>query len=189
MRKQSIALLSLFVAAAAFGQEPPMMRQAPMELAMSVQRYEIRLKGLTAAVKRETFIVGRLVQAVKELQGFQKTVSIERARDRVAEAQKRAAEDPVAPQAISQSLLFMKELLDHAHEQGATADMEALQKEIMLRSHDIQYILFGELSAAAKERRALSEIEMKLATIAGEMDGAVTDALATTFDYFRAGGK
>ena len=166
-----------------------MMRQAPMDLAMNVQRYEIRLKGLTAAIKRETFIVGRLVQAVKELQGFQKLVALERARDRVIEAQKKAAEDPPAPPAISQSLLFMKELLDHAQVQGTAADPEALQKEIMLRSHDIQYILFGELSAAAKDRRALSEIQMKLATMAGEMDSAVTDALAMTFDYFRAGGK
>ena len=165
------------------------MRNAPMELASAVQRYEIQLRQLTAAVKREAFIVSRLVEAVKELQNFQKSVAVDRARDRIGEAQKRAAEDPRAPIQVSQSLGFMRELLDHAREQGATADTEALQKEIMLRSHDIQMVLFGEISAAQKDRRALSEMQMKLATIAGDMDAAVTDALGTTFDYFRAGGK
>ena len=157
---------------------------------MAVQRYESRLTLLTAEVKRESFIVSRLVLAVKELQGFQKMNEIERARDRVAEAQKKAAEEPVAPRAISESLTFIHQLLDHARDQGTMADTDALRKEIMLRSHDIQYDwLFREVSAAEKDRRALSEIQMKLATLGGELDGALTDALGTTFDYFRAGGK
>lgn len=190
MRTRSIALLSLFVAAAAFGQELPLLRGAQMDLAVTVQRYEIRLKGLTASIRREAFIVGHLVQAVKELQGFQKSIAIERALDRVLEAEKRAAEDPPAPRPISESLLFIRQLLDHARDQGTMADMEALQKEVMLRSHDIQYDwLFREVSAAEKERRALTEIQMKLATLGSDLDGAMTDALGTTFDYFRAGGK
>jgi hypothetical protein len=188
MRARSIAVLLLFAAATAFGQDP-MLRGASMDLAGAVSRYEVRLKSLTTAIKREAFIMGRLVQAVKELQGFQIMVAVERARDRVAEAEKRASEDPPAPKQIRDSLLLMHELLDHAHEQGTMAIPDTLQKEIMLRSHDIQYILFGELSAAEKERRALTEVQMKLANAGGEMDTAVTEALGTTFDYFRAGGK
>ena len=166
-----------------------MLRQAPMEVASTIQRYEVRLKALTAAIKREAFIVGRLVQAVKDLQDFQVTVGVERAHDHILEAQKRANEDPPAPKQVQQSLLLLRELLDHARDQGTMAVPDSLQKEMMLRSHDIQYLLFGELSAAEKERRALTEIQMKLATDGGEMDNAVTEALGTTFDYFRAGGK
>lgn len=185
MRARLIGFVLLTAAMSAFAQQPPLMRQAPIDISINLQRYEMRLEALAAAVKREAFIESRVDLAVHELSGFQVNIAVERARDRIAEAQKRAVGEPPAPTQVARALLSMREAVDRAHDQGSATDLEALQKEILFRSHDIHFILFDELFAAEKENRALAEIQARLARLSGVMSSAVTDGLTTTDAYVR----
>ena len=70
-----------------------------------------------------------------------------------------------------------------------TADLEGLQREIMKRSQALQYELFKELDQARKERQMMNDAVARLLRMTDNLDGAMTAALGSTFDYFRAGGR
>jgi hypothetical protein len=146
-------------------------------------RYESRLRRLAAEVKRDAFIVSQLAAAVGELNDFQQTIAISKAGDRIAVAQKRANEDPVAPISTQQMLAFLQDpLIKHAREQGTMADTSAVRREILLRSAGVQSDLFRELDSARTERQALVALDQQL-------NGAMVEALGAAFDIVRTGGK
>jgi hypothetical protein len=161
-----------------------------LEIAVPLSRYEARITRLSAEVKRDAFVVAQLVAATGELNDFQKMTAIGKAGDRIAAAKKRANEDPIAPITTLQTLdLLLDPLIKHALEQGTMADTAELKREILLRSSGVQANLFRELDTARRERQALSDIQAKLLAVDHQLDGAVMDALSSSFDFVRAGGK
>jgi hypothetical protein len=162
----------------------------PMEIAGPLSRYEARVTRLSAEVKRDAFIVAQLVAATGALNDFQKMTAIQKAGDLIGAAKKRANEDPVAPTPTLQTLdLLLDPLIKHALEQGTMADTAELKREILLRSAGVQTNLFRELDTARRERQGLSDIQAKLLAVDQQLDSAVMDALSSSFDFVRAGGK
>ena len=151
--------------------------------------YERLVQALTAAVKRDAFIVGQLAAGAGELQDFQKLTAIEKVNDRIEAALKRAAENPTASAATLNALNGLAMTFRHAREQGTMADTESLRKELMDRTHFIQRDLFRELDAARNERQTLVEIETKVAAMNADLESAMIEALGATLDFIRAGGK
>jgi hypothetical protein len=183
MRYVLIALL----ATPLFAQQPPPARTVN-ELIL-IERYAGRLQRLAADVKRDAFIVSQVVQGSGELNDFQKMIAVQKALDRVEAAIKRAGEDPPASTFTRTALSQTKDALLHGRDQGSAADLPSLQRLMIEKTH-VPYIdLFKELDMARRERQALVDVQTKLAQINQDIDGAMVDALGSTFDFIRAGGK
>jgi len=56
-------------------------------------------------------------------------------------------------------------------------------------AHTIYVELFRELDLARRERQALVDVQSRLAAINQDLDGALVEALGSSFDFIRAGGK
>ena len=171
-----------------FAQQPPPRPPNTNELFL-IERYASRLQTLAQAIKRDAFIVSLVVQGSGELNDFQKNNAIQKANDRVDAAIKRASEDPKASILTMTALSQTKDALVHARDQGASADLPALQKVMMDKTHVIYIELFKGLDVARRERQALVDVQKRLADINQDIDGAMVDALASTFEFIRAGGK
>lgn len=160
----------------------------PNEL-MMIERYATRLHALAAAIRRDAFIVAQIVQGLGELKDFQRNVALSKVMDRIAAAQKRAGEDPKASLETMTALAKVYDAIKHAQHQGATADLEALRQGILEQTHFIHIELFKGLDLARRERQALVDTQMKLSQVSQDIDGSMMEALNSTFDFFRAGGK
>lgn len=181
-----MALVSLPLLAQSQRREPSMQR--PNEL-MMVERYESRLHDLALAVKRDAFIVSRVVDGSGALNDFQKNNAIEKALESVDAATRRANEEPVASLVTRTALSQTHDGLLHGREQGSSADTAALQKMMIDKTHTIYVELFRELYAAQRERQALVDVQTKLALINQDLDSAMVEALSSSFEFVRAGGK
>jgi phosphoglycolate phosphatase-like HAD superfamily hydrolase len=188
--RRTIFTLAVFAAAlSAAAQYSPQRLAVPSPLLSDIDRLEPDIQRDAAILQRDAFVASQLAAATGDLHDFQRTVAVERARDRINAAIKRMYE--TKPQSTQRMELLegVRQLLDHAHEQGATADLEGLQREIMKRSEALQYELFKELDQARKERQMMSDAVARLLRMTDNLDGAMTVALGSTFDYFRAGGR
>jgi hypothetical protein len=179
-----VALLAVPV----FGQQPPTRPANTSELAL-LERYANRLQNLALAIKRDAFIVSQVVQGIGDLNDFQKNNAIQKANDRVDAAIKRAGEDPKASPLTLTALSQTKDALLHAREQGASADLPALQKLMRDKTHTVYIELFKELDIARRERQGLVDTQKRLAEINQDIDSAMVDALGSSFEFIRAGGK
>jgi hypothetical protein len=168
---------------------PPMDPPMSGEWTQLFPAYQGRLQRMAAGVSRDGFIVARVVEAVGVLHDFQVNVAIQRSIDIVEVAHKRAVQDPVAPYEILRTIESVQALLAHAREQGSAVDLELLTKEIFDKTKSIQLILFREVDALSRERAQLSELEGKLMQSSQLLDAAMVEALSSTFEYVRAGGK
>jgi hypothetical protein len=147
------------------------------------------IRAKTAAVRRDAFIVSQIVAAAGELDDFQRNAAMEKARDHVEAATKRARENPIAARQTFEVLQSEHDLIDKARQQGATADIPALKREMMKGNHSLQQTLFSELDEVRRDRQTLSDLQARLASMTSDIDNALGDALGATFDYFRAGGQ
>jgi hypothetical protein len=170
-----------------FAQQPPPRPSNTNEL-MLIERYASRLQNLAQAIKRDAFIVSQVVQGSGELNDFQKNNAIQKANDRVDAAIKRGSDEKASPLTMT-ALSQTKDALVHAREQASTADLPALQRTMIDKTHTIYIELFRELDMARRERQALVDLQKRLADINQDIDGAMVDALGSTFEFIRAGGK
>jgi len=187
----SIAIV--FVASSGFAQQRYPGRvpsgASPAALAGFVDRMEGDLRNKAAALRRDAFIVSQVVAAVGELDDFQRNVAIEKAHDHINAALKRASDNPVAaPQTVT-ALQNARDLVDHAKQQGATSDIPALKRDLLKANHFVQQTLFNELDDVRKDRQTLSDLQSRLSSITNDLDNGLSEALGSTFDYFRAGGQ
>ncbi|HKR64533.1 MAG TPA: hypothetical protein VJZ00_12445 [Thermoanaerobaculia bacterium] len=174
-----------------FAQERPPQRavRRPAEWRTNVLEYEQRMQFLSKSVQRDAFIVGQMAAAMGDLTDFQKLTAIEKVRDRIQKAQQKAGEEP---QASLQTLTALSQLSDtflHAHDQGTMADTDELRKEINRQTHFIQLELFRELALAREELKNLAELIAKIHQVNSDLESAMVEALGTTFEFMRAGGK
>ncbi len=187
MRK---AIVVVLFASAAFAQEPPEAPQrVPHELGSVMFNYQRRVGTLAKAVSRDAFIVGRMVMAVADLQDFQKLSGLEKALDRVKEAELRANEDPRASGQTLAALSKIEDALRRGREAGTAADTEALKKTILDETHFIQRQLFQEVTLARHERENLADLQKRLSDINLALESSMMDALSSTMEFLRAGGR
>ncbi|HEX8155734.1 MAG TPA: hypothetical protein VF698_21550 [Thermoanaerobaculia bacterium] len=187
--RTSLVLLSVFAAPLLHAQLPLPPLVVTQQLTGTVQRLETDVNDRTAILRRDAFIVGRLVAATAALNDFQKLAAIEKARNEVDAAMRRAAEKPPAPRPTMELLDAVAESLGKARLQGTMADLEAVKKDILRRSGFLQTNIFQQLDQLRRARVALLDAQTKLALMTGSIDEAMTEALTSTFDYFRAGGQ
>jgi hypothetical protein len=156
----------------------------------SLDRLEADLQRDVAALQRDAFIVSQLVVAAGDLKDYQKYTAMERSLERINIALRRATDSkPPAPPSTQDLLRDLQQSLQHARQQGATANLEDIQKEVLKRSGEMQSELFRELDAARKQRQMVTDAQARLAKLAALVDTGISDALSSTFDYFRAGGR
>jgi hypothetical protein len=154
-----------------------------------LDRFASRMQRLGLDVKRDAFIVSEVVKGIGELNDFQKNNAIQKAIDRVDAATARGRQDPPASTFTMTALSQTRDALVHGRDQGSLADLPSLQRVMIDKTHVIYIELFRELDAARKERQALVDLQTKLAGINQDIDGAMVEALNSTFDFIRAGGK
>ena len=191
MPRRVVLIGIALLAGAAFAQRriPPRPGAGAGALGAMVDALDADTRAKSAAVRRDAFIVSQLIAAVGSLDDFQRNVALEKARDHINEAYKRASENPVAPRATFDLLQGERELIDKAKEQGATADFPALKREMLKRTHFMQQTLFSELDDLRKDRQALTDAQSRLSSMTTDLDNALAEALGSTFDYFKAGGQ
>jgi hypothetical protein len=187
MSRRLVLLGIALIATPAFSQRviPP----RPGALGALVSQMEADTRAKSAAVRRDAFIVSQLIAASGELENFQHYVALDKARDHVNDAYRRAGENPTAPRSTFELLQSQRDLVDKAREQGATADTPALKRELLKQTHVMQQVLFSELDDLRKDRQALSDVQSRLSSMTNDMDNALAEALGSTFDYFKAGGQ
>jgi len=189
MRKLIAVLL---FATAAFAQEPPPQERServPPELASVMFNYQRRMETLAKAVSRDAFIVGRMAQATSDLQDFQKLSGLEKALDRVKEAQLRARENPRASGQTMTALGRIEDAVRRGREAGTAADANALIETILRESHDIQRDLFHGVQIARRERETLSDLQKKLMDLNLALETSMAEALGSTMEFLQAGGR
>ncbi|HYS54700.1 MAG TPA: hypothetical protein VER58_13155 [Thermoanaerobaculia bacterium] len=192
MPRRLVCLCLLLIAAGAFAQERRGIARPPVSssfLGPIIDRIDADSRLKTANVRRDAFIVSQVVAAVGALEDFQRNAAMEKARDHVEAAIKRARENPVAPRQTFELLDKLHDLIDKARQQGATADFPSLKRDLMRQNHFLQQILFNELDDVRKDRQALSDLQSRLSSMTNDIDNALGEALGATFDYFRAGGQ
>jgi hypothetical protein len=194
MRRLLLALCLL--APAALAQDRSDRPQRPIRtfspatyLAGQLDDVEERLRERTAAVRRDAFIVAQVVSGIGELNDFQRNVALQKALDRVEAAQQKAGDRPPASPVTVTALKQIQDELVHARDNSGMADLPALKQMMLEKSHTIQYELFTEVDAVRRDRQILTEIQARLGRMGGEMDEAMTEALGSIFEFFKAGGK
>jgi hypothetical protein len=191
MRRLLLALCLL--APAAFAQDRPQRQIRTFSpatfLAAQLDEVEERLRDRTAAVKRDAFIVAQVVSGVGELNDFQRNVALQKALDRVEAALQKAGDRPPASPVTLTALKQIKDELVHARDNSGMADLPALKQMMLEKTHTIQYELFTEVDAVRRDRQVLTDIQARLGRMGGEMDEAMSEALGSIFEFFKAGGK
>jgi hypothetical protein len=147
------------------------------------------MQTLAKSVSRDAFIVARMAQATSDLKDFQKLSGLEKALDRVKEAQLRASEDPPASGQTMASLAKIEEALRRGREAGTAADVDALTEIILKETRFIERELFMGVQIARHERETLSDVQKRLMDLNLALETAMMDALGSTFDYLQAGGR
>src|SRR5947207_2239514 len=98
MRRMIVALT--LVALPAFAQRGEVVRPSQLnQFGFQLDRLEQSMKDRAAAIRRDAFLVSQLTAASGELDDFQRNAALQKARERVLAAQRRARENPpAAPQ-------------------------------------------------------------------------------------------
>jgi hypothetical protein len=194
MRRLLLALCLL--APVTLAQDRPDRPQRPIRtfspatfLAAQLDEVEERLRDRTAAVKRDAFIVAQVVSGVGELNDFQRNVALQKALDRVEAALQKAGDRPPASAVTLTALKQIKDELVHARDNSGMADLPELKQMMLEKTHTIQYELFTEVDGVRRDRQILTDIQARLGRMGGEMDEAMTEALGSIFEFFKAGGK
>ncbi len=188
--KRTLIVLAPLLACSLFAQGPAIPRSSPASaVSMQLDRVEPMLRDRAVAVRRDAFLVSQVVAAIGDLEDFQHSAALQKARDRVDTALRRARENPpAAPQTIT-ALSQTLDAIHRAQQQGSTADVAGLKREMLRQTHLIQQILFKELDDSRADRQALTDVQARLARLSTDLDQAVGEALGSTFEYFRAGGQ
>ena len=179
---------AFLTATAALAQTPsPKPPECPPPPPINMIQYEERLTTLAAGISRDGFIVGQVVAAAAALQDFQVNVAVQKALDRIADAEKRGREKPQASATIMTSLGAMERSLGHAREQGSSADLAALRKDVLQRGRWIQYELWREIDTARRERQLMVTLYSTLTRLDQQLESSMVDSLGAMFESARSG--
>ena len=190
MRRIALLLSFLFIAPLGAQDRGPRVHRFPPDWNNALPQYEKRVQLLTASIKRDAFIISRVTLAMGDLSDdFQKLSAIQKAYDRIEEASVRAGQDPKASPRTQTALGKMTGTLEAGRRQGTMANLADLRAEVLRQSTGIQREVFQELADARGERLNLIELLNRVQAMNADLEGAMVEALGTTFDYMAAGGK
>ncbi len=189
MRKLICCLLLLAAASTLAQDRPAPPRRTPPVLGHAMNDYQRSLDLMAKGISRDAFIVAAVVRASRDLHDFQRNAALEKALDRVEEAQKRAAADPPAGPRTMMALNTIDGELRKARESASSADTAALAKMIIDRSYHIQYELFENLEQARSHREYLTDVQKRLSDLNLQLETAMVEAIGSTVEFIRAGGR
>jgi len=187
--KRTIALLSMLLCPAVFAQQVVSRPSSLQTLSFQLERLEALQRERAAAIRRDAFIVAQLVVSTASLDDFQRNAALQKAREAIDAAQRRARENPPASIYTATALSKSFDLVKQAQQQGASADLPTLKRDILRQTHFIQQELFKELQDSRADRQVMTDLQARLARMSTELDQAFGEALGATFDFFRAGGQ
>lgn len=164
-------------------------RGSLLQVQQMLDRSEGQMNTHTAALRRDAFIVTRLVAAVGALNDFQVNSAIQQALDEVVAAQVRAGQNPKASAATVEMLATVHELLVKARSQGSMADLPALQRDILTRLEPLQRAMFAQVDELRRSRLIISDIRTRLMRWDDAIDQSMVEALSASLDYIKKGGK
>ena len=190
MRRVAVLLCVVFAMPLVSQERERRIMRFPPDWGVALPQYEKRVQLLTAGIKRDAFIISRVTLAVGDLSDdFQKLSAIQKAFDRIEEANLRAGQDPKASLRTLTALEKMTDRLEDGRRQGTMADLADLQRFISQQASGIQRELFQQLSDARGERQNLVDLLNRVQIMNADLEAAMIEALGTTFDYMAAGGK
>lgn len=190
MRRVAVLLCVVFAMPLVSQERPARIHRFPPDWANALPQYEKRVQLLTAGIKRDAFIISRVTLAVGDLSDdFQKLSAIQKAFDRIEEANLRAGQDPQASMRTLTALKKMTDRLEDGRRQGTMADLADLQRFISHQGSGIQRELFQQLSDARGERQNLVDLLNRVQIMNADLEAAMVEALGSTFDYMASGGK
>jgi hypothetical protein len=196
MRKVAVVLI-LLTASTAFAQRAPRDRTirgnlpmgVPPALLYDVDTYATQLQNLSFAVKRDAFIVAQMVAATGELHDdFQKHAALEKAHDHIEAALRRATDNPPALPQVVTAISQANDIINHWRDNATSADLNDITRQILIKTNDVQPVLFRELDETRKNKLAVKDLLAKLGNANDQLDDAMNEALVSTLDFFRAGG-
>lgn len=188
LTRMRIAIALFLAATAALAQTPaPKPPDCPPPPPINMAQYEERLNLLAAGISRDGYIVGQVVAAAGALQDFQVNVAVQKALDRIVDAQKRGMEKPPASMMTMSSLNALAQSLGHAREQGSSADLAVLRKEVMMRGRYIQFELWREIDTARRERQLIVGLYTTLTRLDQQLEGSMIESLGAMFESARSG--
>ena len=189
MRKVAAVLLLLSASAMYAQRQRPRIPPGSGPLTFGVEQYAAQLQDLSAAVKRDSFIVAQMVAAAGELHDeFQKHAALEKAHDHILAAARKASENPPAAAEVQTAVSQANDIINHWRDNASSADLNDIDRQLLKKTSDVQPILFRELDEVRKNKLALKDLLTKLGTANDLLDDAMNDALVSTLDFFRAGG-
>jgi len=187
--KRTIALLSMLLCPVVLAQQVVTRPSSLQVLSIQLERLEALQRDRSAAIRRDAFLVSQLVIATASLDDFQRNAALQKALEAIDAAQRRARENPAASPFTATALSKSFDLVKQAQQQGASADIPTLKRDILRQTHFIQQELFKELQESRADRQAMTDLQARISRMATELDQALGEALGATFDFFRAGGQ
>ena len=101
---------------------------------------------------------------------------------------RRAADNPPAPPPVQTAISQANDIVNHWRDNATSADMNDITRQILIKTNDVQPILFRELDETRKNKLAVKDLLAKLGNANDQLDEAMNEALVSTLDFFRAGG-
>lgn len=164
-------------------------RLALQQIKISLDQMEPEMQEQMAAVRRDAFIVTRVVAATGALNDFQINSAIQGAINEIEQAQIKAGENPRAPQSTMDMLNGSHELLVKARNQGSMTNVQDVQRELLKRVEPLQRAMFAQLDEARRARIIVSDIRTRLSRWDDSIDQAMVEALSASLSYMRVAPK
>ncbi|HEY0591284.1 MAG TPA: hypothetical protein VGE86_09895 [Thermoanaerobaculia bacterium] len=186
-----LAFAALFASAPASAQEsrPPMRRMPPSIRIATMDQLRENSELLARKLEVDAFVSTRLAAAVADLNDFQTSAALAKARGRILEAELRVSQTREADPRIGQILDKSREILDRAERGSAAMGLSDVQKELLRESGRLQRVLYDDLDAATRVRKSISDMERSLNLMSEALDNALEQALSAMFTYLRSGGE
>lgn len=187
--RRALLLFCVAVAVPAVSQERGgRVYRMPAEWEMALPAFEKRVQATTAGIKTQAFIVGQVTLALGDLTDDMQILSaMQKALDRIKEAQAKAGDPYGSRTAVA--LMKMHDALENGRRQGTMADVEGIRRVLLKEGETIQSDLFRALKTARGDRQNLVDLLNRIQVMNSDLEGAMVDALGSTFDFMAAGGR
>lgn len=191
MRLLVLASALLAAAVPAWAQEGrPPMRRMPLNIRITgIDQLRESSEFLARRLEVDAYVSTRLAAAVADLEDFQTSAAIAKARGRILEAELRVSQtrevDPRIPPVLDKA----RDILDTADRSSGAVGLADVQKELLRQSGRLQRVLYDDLDEAQKVRRAIADMERSLNLMSEALDNALEQALSAMFSFLRSGGE
>lgn len=186
-----LAFAGLVVPPSAMAQESrPPMRRMPLNIRITtMDQLRESAELLARRLEVDAYVSTRLAAAVADLNDFQTSAAIAKARGRIVEAQTRVSQTRETDPRIPPILTKARDVLDTADRSSGAMGLADVQKELLRLSGRVQRVLYDDLDEAQKVRKSIADMERSLNLMSEGLDNALEQALSAMFTYLRSGGE